>query len=124
MSTGKLCLLCSEKATMAYNCVMIPTYCWRHALGGMVTANGNGKYEYYMCGGWLRDQQQKNKEMEDKKDESTLNTTNSFDENDTYICIENNCNNEAIFSSSLNTKPTACRKHTRAFMMRTIKIKK
>ena len=121
MSTDKLCLLCSEKATMAYNCEMIPKYCWRHASGGMVTANGSGQYEHCMCGSWLKDQEQKNKETKNKEDESTLNDIN---ENDTYICIENNCNNKAIFSSSFNTKPTLCRKHTGAFMVRTVKIKK
>ena len=124
MSTDRLCLLCSKIATMAYNCAMIPTYCSKHALGGMVTANGNGEYEYYRCGGWLRDQAKKNKEIENNNDETTLNTKNSFDENVTYICIENNCNNEAIFSSSLDSKPMTCRKHTGPFMVRIVKIKK
>ena len=121
MSTNRLCLLCSKKATMAYNCDMMPTYCSSHASGGMVTATGNGQYEYYMCGGWLRDQSKKNEEIEKK--EKIIDNTNISNANATYICVENNCNNLAIFSSRINGKPTVCRKHTGPFMVRTIQIK-
>ena len=82
MSTNRLCLLCSNKATIVYNCDMMPRYCSSHSSGGMVTATGNNNM-IIICVVVGYRQPKKNEEIE--KERKIIDNTNISNANATIF---------------------------------------